>query len=479
MNPATLTSATVELSRTLGSSSKAVAATVSVDPDGLCADLYLLGDLSPSSGYKIEVTTGALSADGIEIAHAKYATVAFTSSFSTAGQPPQASLWVPTNGTLTAPLDLAQVLVSFSLPVGRTATPLVLTPPGGASTLAANGLFASAPLPQPSSAGEAISIELSGSLASSDGNAPVAPGSLGFELGNCPEGSPPSVSDGTPLARDRDALLLYQVDRPCLCGADLSESGCPGAAPVVTPASCQAPYDPCVGGLLCFCQVPLVGLCPGGAAQASPQAAGWNGQIGTSPDSAPFQLADPLPPLVLDELLLSPEGTRSSGEFIEIANLGEVPLDLLGIVLANCAGSVGCAVPKATQAFGPLVAGGPTAIPPHGYALLVDGLFDPTQAASMPEGTLLLSPLEGAPLLSLSTSEPQPVGLFAAGGAGPPLSTFDGSLTAVKGLSAERIDPAAPDPIPGNWAASTVPGGTPGSCNSVTPASDCAEAGPQ
>ena len=168
-----------------------------------------------------------------------------------------------------------------------------------------------------------------------------------------------------------------------------------------------------------------------------------------------------MPPLVLDELLLSPEGTRAAGEFVEVVNLGAAPVDLLGIVLANCTGSAGCAVPKTTQAFGPFVAGGPTAIAPFGYALLVDGSFDPTQAPSLPAGTLLLAPLDGAPLLSLSTtSEPQPVALFAAGGAGPPLSTFDGSLTAVKGFSAERIDPVrarsrsrATGPLPARPAA--------------------------
>jgi hypothetical protein len=477
MSPASLTSTTVTLSRKVGSSSKAVAATVSVESDGLCADLYLAGELSPSSGYKIEVTTGALSAAGVEIAHVKEATDAFTSSFFTAGQPTQANLWVPANGTLTAPLDLAEVWVSFSRAVGGDANPLLLTPSGGASALAVDGLSATAPVPQPLTSGEQISIGFPTDLLDPDGNPPVAPSSLGFEIGGCPEGSPPSVSDGTGLARDTDALLLYQVDRPCLCGATVSELGCPGASALVLPATCQAPYDPCQGGLLCFCQVPLVGLCPNGAVQATPQATGWNGQVGASPDSSSLQTTGSLPPIVIDELLLSPEGTRAAGEFIELANLGEVPQDLLGIVLANCTGSVGCAIPKSIQAFGPLVSGGPTAIPSHGYALLVDGEFDPTQAPSMPAGTLLLAPLDGTPLLSLSTTEPQPVGLFAAGGANPPLSTFDGSLTAVKGLSTERIDPYAPDPLPGNWANSSVPGGSPGSCNSVTPSNDCPEAG--
>jgi hypothetical protein len=210
MTASSLTGTTLVLDRMVGSSAKPVATTVTVDADGQCADLTPPGALSPSSGYKIEVTTGALSVDGVEMAHTKDATSAFTSSFVTAGQPTQANLWVPTNGTLTAPLDLAQVLVSFSRPVGcGNPQPLVLTPSGGISDLNGDGFSASSPLPEPLSPGEQITVALSSALTDPDGNPPVEPGSLGFAIGNCPEGSPPSVSDGTVVARDRDAVLLF------------------------------------------------------------------------------------------------------------------------------------------------------------------------------------------------------------------------------------------------------------------------------
>ena len=42
-----------------------------------------------------------------------------------------------------------------------------------------------------------------------------------------------------------------------------------------------------------------------------------------------------------------------------------------------------------------------------------------------------------------------------------------------RGLSLERVDPSAPDPLPQGFSLAALPGGTPGACNSVTPAADC------
>ncbi|MHB8416762.1 MAG: Ig-like domain-containing protein [Myxococcales bacterium] len=474
MDPTSVSGA-VTLDRKVGSKKLSTNAAATLDAQGLCVTLAPPGPLSPESAYEIVLTTAATSAAGVKVTHGK-GTTALASTFFTAGAPTQASLWIPTNGALDAPLDLAAVLVAFSRPVSAGGSPLALTPPGGGGQFE-SPFLAEAPAPAPLAAGESVSVAVAPSVVDPDGNPPALPGSLGFTVGQCAEGSPPSVSDGTALPRDRDALLLYQVDRPCLCAAQLDDPGCPDAGWVAVPAVCEAPYDPCQGGLLCSCAVPLVGLCPGSAAQATPSALGWNGQIGGASDPAPFQLTDPLPPLAITEVLLSPEGSRTSGAFVEVANLGGAPIDLLGLTLANCAGTLACAIPKATQAFGAFVEGGATVIPAHGYALLVDRHFDSTQYPTLPAETLLLAPLDGSPLMSLSTTKPQPIGLLQAGGVGPPLSTFDGSLAAQKGLSAERVDPGAPDPQPGNWSLTTIPGGTPGSCNSVTPAADCPEAG--
>ncbi len=478
MDPATLTPTTTILGRKVGATAHAMVTTVVAAGDDRCATIEPLGPLAPSSAYRIEVTTGAHSASGVAMAHPKSQRAAFAAGFTTAGPPSVATLWIPANGTIAAPLDLAWVVVDFSRPVTSGQAPLLLSPPAGPSALSPDGTAAQVPAPTPLSPGESFAVTLSPSLRDPDGRPPQAPGALGFTIGSCAEGSPPSVSDGTPLPRDRDALLLFQVDRPSICSARVSEAGCDGGTAIPAPAACQAPYDPCAGGLLCTCSVPLVGLCPGGDVLATPEATGWNGQVGTATDASTFQLSNPLPPIVLDELLLSPEGTRSAGEFLELANLGSEPVDLLGIVLANCKGTEACANPTATQPFGAASPGGSTVIPAHGYALLVDPRFDPAEAPAMPPDTLLLAPLDGTPLLSLSDSRPQPIGLFAAGGAGPPLSTYDGSLVAQKGVSFERIDPGAPDPLPDAWASSSVLGGTPGACNSVTPAAQCPDARP-
>ncbi|HUB08719.1 MAG TPA: Ig-like domain-containing protein [Myxococcales bacterium] len=475
MDPTSLTPASVALDRKVGSKKQNAGATPTLDATGRCLTLTPPGPLAPSSSYEIALTTGAHSAAGVELSHGKSATTAFASTFFTAGVPTEAALWIPSNGTLAAPLDLAEVLVGFSRPMARSDAPLQLVPAGGGSYFV-DGLHAAELTPAPLMVGESFSLTLSASLVDADGDAPVSPGSLGFTVGSCAEGDPPSVTDGTVLPRDRDALLVYQVDRPCLCAATIDDSGCADAGFVASPATCSVPYDPCQGGALCSCAVPLVGLCPGTAAAATPLTLGWNGLQGSAPDVSEFQLASPLPPLVITEVMLSPSSSRTTGAFVEVANLGDDPIDLLGLQLANCAGTQACAYPKAIQAFGPLVPGASTVVAPHDYALLVDGQFEASQYPSLPADVLLLAPMDGAPLLSLSTTEPQPIGLLPASGAGPPLSTFDGTVAAQKGFSAERIDPAAPDPQPGNWSLTAIPGGTPGLCNSVTPAAACPEA---
>lgn len=475
MDQTSLTGGALTLGRLLGHHVTAQPIAVSVDPDGLCATLDPNGPLAPSSGYRIEITTAAHSAAGASPAHTRGQKVVFTASFTTTGAPAQLALVVPADGTVAAPLDLATLVLVSSRPLLGTQAPLTLTPEGGPTALGDGGELLTATPPAPLTPGEVVSVAVSPALRDPDGNPPATPGALGFQVGGCAEGSPPAVGGGTAVSRDRDAILLYEVDRPCLCGATIEEPGCPTATAVVTPASCSVPYDPCQGGLLCGCEVPLVGLCPSGQANAMPEATGWNGELGQGQNPTPFQLADPLPALALDELMLAPAGTRAAGAYLELVSLAEIPMDLLGLALADCRGTQGCAIPSKTQPFGPFLPGGPTALAPHGYALLVDARFDATLYPGLPPTALLLAPLDRSPLLALKTDRPQPVGIFGASG-GAPISTFDGSVAVSKGLSIERVDPTAPDPLPGSWAVGSAPGGTPGACNSVTPAAACAEA---
>jgi hypothetical protein len=277
------------------------------------------------------------------------------------------------------------------------------------------------------------------------------------------------------VARDTDALLMFLTDRPSLCDAQVDQPECRDAWALAAPAHCDAPYDPCqVVALPCQCQIPLLGLCPGGHAQVTPVASGWNGMVGSAPDATPFDLSMSLPRLVLNEIMLAPTGVRAEGAYIELVNLGSTAIDLLGIILADCRGTQGCAVPKATQSFEPFIPGGSSTLAPKEYALLVDRRFQASSIPDLPTAVLLLAPVGGAPLFHLATNAPQPLGIFQPGG-GPALSTFDGAVAVVRGFSLERIDPYAPDPWPDNWAVGAAAAGTPGLCNSVTSAANCPE----
>ncbi len=472
LDPSTVSSATFVLLRAQGKTHPHVPLSVTVDASGDCALLTPAGPLAPTSGYEVEVTDAAHAQSGLAVAHATGQRIVFTASFTTAGPPTRAALLVPSDGALSVPLDLAEIEVAFSRPVAGSRSPLALSPVGGPSSLDPSGLLASVE-PPALEPGGFVGVALDPALVDADGDRPRTPDALGFTIGQCAEGSPPSVGEGEVAPRDRDALLFFLVDRPSLCAATVDEEGCPDAGAVTVPAVCPSAYDPCTGGLLCDCQVPLVGLCPGGSAEAIPLATGWNGETGSADLPAPFTLSPPLPPLVLSELMLAPTGSRSQAEYVEVANAGALPVDLLGVSLASCAGSPGCTAPGKAQPFGPLSPGGSTALPPGGYALLVGEGFDPTLYPDLPQDALLLAPRAGGALLSLSATKPQAVGLFPADGTATPLSTFDGSLLPRPGLSLERVDPSAPDPLPQGFSLAALPGGTPGACNSVTPAADC------
>ncbi|MHB1846402.1 MAG: Ig-like domain-containing domain, partial [Deltaproteobacteria bacterium] len=340
LDPLTVTASAFVLERAQGKSHPHVPATVALDASGACAILTPAGPLAPTSRYEVSVTDAAHAQSGLSLAHPPGQRIVFTASFTTAGAPTRASLLAPADGALAAPLDLATVEVTFSRRVSSTAPPLALTPEGGPSALDPSGRLATIE-PPPLSPGELVALALDPGLRDPDGDPPLTADALGFTVGQCAEGSPPSVGGGTAIPRDTDALLLFLVDRPSLCAATVSEAGCPDAGAIPVPALCTSPYDPCVGGLLCRCAVPLVGLCPGGDAEATPEATGWNGQVGSAGGPSDFTLSPPLPRLVLSELMLQPTGSRAPGEYVEVVNLDDGPEDLLGISLASCAGSVG------------------------------------------------------------------------------------------------------------------------------------------
>jgi hypothetical protein len=211
--------------------------------------------------------------------------------------------------------------------------------------------------------------------------------------------------------------------------------------------------------LLCLCTVALVGLCPGQVIEATPLATGFDGAVGSAASIA-FSASPALPGLVLTEV----KGGAKSSAFVEVQNRASGPLDLLGLSLADCGLSLGCSSPKTTQPFGPFAGIGSTTLASDGYALLVDPTFD---ASTAPSGALLLAPQAQATLLSLSTTHVQSLALFSPA-FGAVVSSYDGSVLPRSGVTLERIDPGAADPLPRNWSLSTAVGGTPGACNSVT-----------
>jgi hypothetical protein len=457
MDPTTVTPANVIFSRLDGHVVQPLAVTLSLSADATCLAVSPSSRLAPSSHYRLELEKGLLSASGVEISSKA---VVFTASFATLAPAAAVAMLIPQDGMLNAPLNLSQVLLSFSAPVTLAdgGVPFSLTPVGGVSSLSSDGQLASASFPGASS-GTSVSLARASDLIDPSGQTPLTGGALGFTMGGCPENGPPSLGEGLVVARDRDALVSFAVDRPSLCGALVQDPACPDAGSLSSAAECQAPYDPCQSTLLCLCTVALVGLCPGDSIEATPSATGFDGQVGAAA-SIVFSASPALPGLVLTEV----KGGAKGSAFVEVQNRTDGPLDLLGLSLADCALSLGCSSPKTTQPFGPFAGMGSTTLASDAYALLVDPAFD---ASSAPSGALLLAPQAQASLLSLSTTHVQSLALFAPA-FGAVVSSYDGSVLPQSGVSLERIDPGAADPLPRNWSLSTAAGGTPGACNSVT-----------
>jgi hypothetical protein len=473
MQPATLDASTLSLARVVGAHHTALALSIGPSSDGRCFTLAPIGSLSPLSAYTLSVGTSALSAAGVELSHASGQRTAFQSSFRTRGATARATLLVPAEGTVHAPLDLAAIALSFSEPVVSMGWAFDVEPESVQGTLSGDGLGATAALDGGAVAGEVVAVQLASSLHDATGEVPQVVAPLGFTFGSCVEGGAPSLGAGIALGRDRDALLLFEVDRPSLCGASVQDPSCPDGGAIATPAACAQAYDPCSLGASCQCLVPLVGLCAGDSLSVIPSAMGWNGRT-ASAAPVDLTLSPALPALALGELMLSPAAGKRSQIYLELQNLGAEPLDLQGLVLADCRDTVDCFAPAHEQAFGAFVAGGLTVIAGHGYALLVDGSFDVTLYPDLPPETLLLSPADRSPLMHLYSNRPQPVGLIEAA-SGALLSSYDGSLLPVDGVAIERIDPGAPDSQPAGWGLGTTAGGTPGACNSITPEAECVE----
>lgn len=168
----------------------------------------------------------------------------------------------------------------------------------------------------------------------------------------------------------------------------------------------------------------------------------------------------PPPRPVLTELRADAAAPEAGGEYVEVQNRGEGPLDLSGWRLEKrtAAGALaGCELLQA--AAGPL--------PPGAFGLLTGGAWDGRYAvpAATPRWAC------GGATLAGGLANDRPPELRLVDPAGAVLATLGEGATAPRCPAAlERIVPEAPDE-PG--AFECVDPGTPGRCNSVTPAGWC------
>lgn len=159
----------------------------------------------------------------------------------------------------------------------------------------------------------------------------------------------------------------------------------------------------------------------------------------------------PPPRPVLAEVRADAATPEAGGEWVELANLGEGPLELAGLRLAKRS-------PAGSLSSCALASGAGEAIAPGGIALVVGGAYDGRYA--LPPETLLVrcgsAGLLGgiandrAPELLLLDSSGAVLATLGKGGAAPPCP----------GLTLALVDPFAPDG-PGNLACGTEEG-TPG-----------------
>jgi len=171
-------------------------------------------------------------------------------------------------------------------------------------------------------------------------------------------------------------------------------------------------------------------------------------------------VAGPPPHPVLTEVRAVAATPQAGGEYVELLNLGEEPLDLSGWRLEKrtSAGSLaGCTVAAVAAT-----------LPPGAFGLIVGGAWDgryPAPADTV-RVTCGVSTLAGG----LADDRPPEVRLLDPSGA--LLATFgQGGAGPRCPAAVERIEALATDE-PANLACA-VDEGTPGWCNSVTPPSRC------
>lgn len=168
----------------------------------------------------------------------------------------------------------------------------------------------------------------------------------------------------------------------------------------------------------------------------------------------------PPPRPVLTEVRAVAATPQAAGEYVELVNLGDGPLDLSGWRLEKRTASgllAGCTVAVAA-----------TPLPPGGYALITSAAWDGRYP--VPAGTVHFTC--GAATLAGGLADDRPPELRLLDWTGALAASFGEGGTAPRCPAAvERIDPQAPDRQENFDCA--LDEGTPGWCNSVTPDAWC------
>jgi hypothetical protein len=172
--------------------------------------------------------------------------------------------------------------------------------------------------------------------------------------------------------------------------------------------------------------------------------------------------------VILNEVLANPLD-EDTGEFVELFNTGDAPVDLSGWRLADAADTNDLIEEYAGLHDWGLSG---TIVPPGGYALIVDPEYsgeytDFLYTYADPDGTVLLTIGKDTTIGNGLTNAGDTIRL---GPGGTWLAVFGWGSDPGQGLSWEKIEPGAGDE-PENWVPCEHPhGSTPGRRNSMAPA---------
>ncbi|MBM4396647.1 MAG: lamin tail domain-containing protein, partial [Deltaproteobacteria bacterium] len=160
---------------------------------------------------------------------------------------------------------------------------------------------------------------------------------------------------------------------------------------------------------------------------------------GAAPDLGAHELdaAPAATRVVISEVMANPVDEKR-GEFVEVFNAGDAPVDLAGAVISD-----GDAL-DVLVAFG----GGTTVVAPGAYAVIADP--DYLGGYGVPEGVTVVATVNSMIGNGLATTDA--LTLYASGGV-TPLATYLHPFDPGNGVSAERVDLEGSD-VPTNWRAS-------------------------